>query len=474
MPNYRTFIFISLCLLWQAAIGQVVEPVKVLTGQSEYRADLARQTVTALAIVADHPIIATVQLDSAFFELELDPDAPAFTYFLSLSQARHYRDLRLSVSDASASIYFINSGATPAIRVNATGRTDNDCDESPDVILQSEWRSGLDAPDYNRSFHDVSHIIVHHSAGSNSASNFTQVVRDIYLYHTQVNGWSDIGYNYLIAQDGTIYAGRDPGSGQQNLVRGAHFCGANTGTMGICLLGNFETAEPSAASIQSLTSMLTYQSSLLALNPLEESQHSTGNLGHVAGHRDGCATLCPGENVYTQLTQIRADVFAAQVQCDGGEELNFSFNHEILGVNQPLTLTNLSTGYAHYLWLIDGKVLMESQNEYIFDTPGSYDLGLIGSSPNRTDTLLFPNAVRVSWLTQEPIVFPNPSTGRTFTIDYPAGVEKVTLRDLTGKVIYTSLMESEISLPPSVKGGLYQLEILTLDSQTKTSRLLIQ
>ena len=66
--------------------------------------------------------------------------------------------------------------------------------------------------------------MVHHSAGSNTNSNYTQVVRDIYLYHTQVNGcWSDIGYNYLVAQDGSIYNGRDPGALEQDDVLGRSF-----------------------------------------------------------------------------------------------------------------------------------------------------------------------------------------------------------------------------------------------------------
>jgi hypothetical protein len=71
----------------------------------------------------------------------------------------------------------------------------NDC-ELNGVIQQSEWRDGLPEPNYNRSFTTTKNMIVHHSAGSNNISDFTQAVRDIYIFHTQENGWSDIGYNY--------------------------------------------------------------------------------------------------------------------------------------------------------------------------------------------------------------------------------------------------------------------------------------
>ena len=123
----------------------------------------------------------------------------------------------------------------------------NDNCELNGVIQQSEWRNGLPEPSYNRSFTSTENMIIHHSAGSNNISDFTQAVRDIYILHTEENGWSDIGYNYLVAPDGVIYAGRDPANGEQDKVMGAHFCGSNSNTMGICILGNYETVEPTSA-----------------------------------------------------------------------------------------------------------------------------------------------------------------------------------------------------------------------------------
>lgn len=196
----------------------------------------------------------------------------------------------------------------------------NDC-ELNGLIQQSEWRAGLPDPSYNRSFTTTKNMIVHHSAGSNNISDFTQAVRDIYIFHTQENGWSDIGYNYLIAPDGVIYAGRDPDTGSQDEVMGAHFCGSNSNTMGVCLLGNYETIEPEFSMLESLEDLLSWKAFKDKLNPLESNFHPlNSNLGVIAGHRDGCSTACPGENVYQLLSEIRLNVDEQLSVCDGESE----------------------------------------------------------------------------------------------------------------------------------------------------------
>ncbi len=184
------------------------------------------------------------------------------------------------------------------------------CSE-PALIEQEVWREGLPAPEYQRATSVVQHVIVHHSAGSNTSTDYENVVRNIYLFHTMDRGWSDIGYNYLIAQDGTIFEGRSPG-GQavdRDNIRGAHFCGQNTGTMGICLLGNYETAVPTEASLASLIHLTAWKVNKENLNPFNKIPHAANpSLDVIAGHRNGCATACPGANLYARLEEIRLAV----------------------------------------------------------------------------------------------------------------------------------------------------------------------
>lgn len=185
----------------------------------------------------------------------------------------------------------------------------NEICQEPVTVDQSVWRQGLPAPDYNRLFTEVNHVIVHHSATSNSLTNYTNVVRNIYLFHTVERGWSDIGYNYLIAPDGTIFQGRDPGSGQQDNVLGAHFCGRNSGTMGVCLIGTYSLIPPTKAALENLNHILTWKLQKEQLDPFAINPHPTNELLPViAGHRDGCATECPGQITYELLPGIRSVV----------------------------------------------------------------------------------------------------------------------------------------------------------------------
>lgn len=188
--------------------------------------------------------------------------------------------------------------------------------EEPAAIDQAEWRSGLSAPSYTRSFTETAHLIVHHSATSNSLTDYYNVVRNIYLYHTQVNGWSDIGYNYLIAPDGTIFKGRDPGTGEQDLVLGAHFCGRNTTTMGVCMLGDYRSVEPTEKALRSLESLLAWKATRDDLDVFGVASHPLNDqLPTIAGHRQGCATECPGAKVFEKLPLVRQNVDEAIQAC---------------------------------------------------------------------------------------------------------------------------------------------------------------
>jgi len=221
----------------------------------------------------------------------------------------------IDVGNERANIILINgAGGTKSSKKGVMN--DSIC-QLADVIPQSEWRAGLAAPSYNRAFTEVENIIVHHSAGSNNATDFVQVVRDIYILHTQNRGWSDIGYNYLIDPEGRIYAGRDPADGEQDKVRGAHFCASNSGTMGICLLGNFEEIQATDTTYAALKNLLSWkiskedQLTATGINP----HPLNSNLPQIAGHQDGCSTLCPGQFVYDQLPSIREQVEAIIMNC---------------------------------------------------------------------------------------------------------------------------------------------------------------
>jgi hypothetical protein len=186
-------------------------------------------------------------------------------------------------------------------------------------VDQNIWRSGLPDPSVLPAQTTVNHCIIHHSAGSNSISDYTAAVRSIYLLHTQTNGWDDIGYNYVIAPDGTIFNARDPqGVGDQDNIQGAHFCSKNSGTLGICLLGNYTDTGISSEMYESLMHLLTWKLNKENLNTLDSFPHPDGQseeLGVIAFHRDGCSTICPGDSVVQLLSQIQFDVQLLLDEC---------------------------------------------------------------------------------------------------------------------------------------------------------------
>jgi len=191
-------------------------------------------------------------------------------------------------------------------------KSENDNYPMPDYATRTEW----DCPDGQNpsgpvSLTNVTHQIVHHSAGTNSSSDWPAVVRSIWDYHVNTNGWSDIGYNWLIDPNGVIYQGRGWINGDDE-VQGAHFCGTNSNTMGVCLLGNFEETTPSSDALDNLEELLAWKSDEKNIDPTTRSYHSSSalNLFTISGHRDGCNTLCPGENLYVRLPEIRDHVDA--------------------------------------------------------------------------------------------------------------------------------------------------------------------
>lgn len=183
----------------------------------------------------------------------------------------------------------------------STDRNEN-C-EQPAFQNRLDWCS--DCPeDATPEFTIPTHLIIHHSAGSNSSSDWAAVVRSIWDYHVNVRGWDDIGYNWLIDPKGIIYEGR--GDDRQ----GAHFCGYNAETMGCCMMGTYTNTKPSDVSLETLLSLMAWKCMDLGINPTESSLHNSSGfvLKHISGHRDGCNTECPGSSFYEDFDNFRAEV----------------------------------------------------------------------------------------------------------------------------------------------------------------------
>jgi hypothetical protein len=206
------------------------------------------------------------------------------------------------------SLNFFDPGPSPGAPPPAT-QEPNAPDACPCDKPALVTRSGWNCPQTNNpgyGYTTVTHLVVHHSAGANTSSDWPAVVLSIWNSHVNTNGWADIGYNYLVDPQGRLYEGRGGGDN----VTGAHFCGTNGGTMGTCLLGTYTNTSISDTSRRMLTRLLAWKACSSNINPTGASWHTSSarNLNHISGHRDGCATECPGSMTYAELPALRTAV----------------------------------------------------------------------------------------------------------------------------------------------------------------------
>ncbi|MDX6769180.1 MAG: N-acetylmuramoyl-L-alanine amidase, partial [Elusimicrobiota bacterium] len=111
-------------------------------------------------------------------------------------------------------------------------------------------------------------------------------------------GFDDVGYNYIIDGAGRVIEGRG------GAVVGSHVEDANTGNVGISLMGNFMTRTPAAAQQLSLVRLAGYMAYTYRVDEDDD--------GFLLGHQQnpGASTDCPGRRVMDMLPALRERVRA--------------------------------------------------------------------------------------------------------------------------------------------------------------------
>ena len=122
---------------------------------------------------------------------------------------------------------------------------------------RSSWASGLE-PKGPLNGEDVKFLIVHHSASHNdrSGAETPAILRSWFEYHTGPKGWNDIAYNFVIDADGGVWEAR---KGSLDGPIAGDATGGNQGfTQLVCLVGDFNTAQPTSAAKSSLVALLAW------------------------------------------------------------------------------------------------------------------------------------------------------------------------------------------------------------------------
>lgn len=174
-------------------------------------------------------------------------------------------------------------------------------------------------------------FIIHHTAtvirdangdGALTGDDYREAVRAIYSYHTYSRGWGDIGYNYIIDPDGTIWEGRAGGDGvvaghtrrsAQCTKFGTPNIGFNDGSIGIALLGAYDTRGISIPAYDALVRLIAQKSWELNIDPAGSGFFKDTTYPNILGHRDIDCTNCPGTTVADGLPDI---IRATNIQYD--------------------------------------------------------------------------------------------------------------------------------------------------------------
>ena len=198
------------------------------------------------------------------------------------------------------------------------------------VLPRDAW--GADLPPKSAiQAESVQFLLVHHTASSNTypLAGARDVLRATYAWHTSpAKGWPDLCYEFFVDHDGVVWEGRAGALGGP--VRADATGGSQGFAQLVCLVGDFTTADPTQAMIDSLIKVLAWLAIRYGIDTAPGATTSFVSRGSqryasgvpvttptIAGHRDMSYTGCPGDQVYFHLDDLRTQVHAQRAAWQG-------------------------------------------------------------------------------------------------------------------------------------------------------------
>jgi hypothetical protein len=164
------------------------------------------------------------------------------------------------------------------------------------VIPREEWGSRYAPSGYKRKIGALDKWL-HHSVtvAPDVVPPYTDDYAAVRAIEAITEGRFKIGmaYTFLITPAGLVFEGHPIDQ------VGAHTGGRNTGSAGICLVGNYEKDDPTDAQMRALDWLLHHGKS--------QGWWQRANL--QGGHRDTKATACPGRNAYMLIDDVNDGKF---------------------------------------------------------------------------------------------------------------------------------------------------------------------
>ena len=325
----------------------------------------------------------------------------------------------------------------------------------PPLVNRAQWNAkpfiGTPSP-LARPSYDF--MTWHHAAGY-SAENLEQgkaQMRAMQDLHQNVRGWSDIGYQFAIDRAGNLYQGRPFMDNSTSLAQvpvlamGAHAGGANTGNIGVVIMGCYHPPEGGHCEQEITPAAFATYVNLFAF--LSERYGVEPEM--IRGHRDFGQTACPGDNNYVLIPELISRV--SQVLITGNEPLGEAVMSGSVDAEGVVTLQwSISADFGIEQLVVErispsGTVTLPVDASIV---TGYTDASLAGE-PNVTYLLIASHSdgrkqelARVELDIEDPSrflmtsAFPNPATD-SFEIRYflsAEGFVSLTLHDARGREI---------------------------------------
>lgn len=223
-------------------------------------------------------------------------------------------ELTMAATDADGAQVALVREEQRRVVTEATPLADAAMPRAFDIATRAAWGAqAVSSVSYGST---IDLAVVHHSVSSNSYSQaeVPGVIRGIQAYHMGGRGWSDIGYNFVVDRFGGVWEGR-AGSLDGPTI-GAHAAGFNTNSVGVVVLGDYTSATPSSAAVESVSRVVGWKLASHGTNPVGTVTRTAGTgstryapgttvqIPRVVGHGDVGSTSCPG-SVRNSLGAIR-------------------------------------------------------------------------------------------------------------------------------------------------------------------------
>uniref|UniRef100_A0A2K5TR02 Peptidoglycan recognition protein 3 n=1 Tax=Macaca fascicularis TaxID=9541 RepID=A0A2K5TR02_MACFA len=156
----------------------------------------------------------------------------------------------------------------------------------PNIIKRSVWEAReTHCPKMNL---PAKYVIIIHTAGTSCtvSTDCQTVVRNIQSFHMDTRNFCDIGYHFLVGQDGGVYEG----VGWH--VQGSHTYGFNDIALGIAFIGYFVEKPPNAAALEAAQDLIQCA--------VVEGYLTPNYL--LVGHSDVVSILSPGQALYNIIS----------------------------------------------------------------------------------------------------------------------------------------------------------------------------